>query len=61
VTVENDITQRIAPQASTFENDVNGFPASGLAGALALHKDAQSLSATVTSATSNVKSAGSFT
>ena len=34
VTVENDITQKIAPQATTLANAVNGFPASGLVGAL---------------------------
>ena len=32
--VEVDITQKIGPQTKTLNNDVNGFPASGLSGAL---------------------------
>jgi hypothetical protein len=36
VTVENDITQKIGPQTTTLTNDVNGFPASGLSGAVAI-------------------------
>ena len=34
VTVQNDITQQIAPRATALANAVNAFPASGLLGAL---------------------------
>ena len=34
ITVENDITQKIGPQITTLDNDVNAFPASGVSGAL---------------------------
>jgi len=60
VTVENDITQKIAPQATTLANAVNGFPASGLAGALGIHTDATGLVTTVNSATTDTKAAGAF-
>ncbi|OOQ81863.1 hypothetical protein PEBR_41311 [Penicillium brasilianum] len=60
VTVENDITQKIGPQTKILDNDVNGFPASGLAGALAIDSDAKTLVTIVNSATSDVYSAGSF-
>ncbi|KAK6537238.1 hypothetical protein TWF694_011435 [Orbilia ellipsospora] len=60
ITVENDITQKIEPQITTLNKDVNGYPASGLNGALAIHSDIQQLVATVNTATDNIKSTGSF-
>ncbi|KAJ5111655.1 hypothetical protein N7532_002190 [Penicillium argentinense] len=59
-TVENDITQKIGPQVQTLDNDVKGFPASGLAGALAIDNDSQSLVATVNNATIDTQNTGSF-
>jgi hypothetical protein len=58
--VEIDISQKIGPQTKNLENDVNSYPASGLTGALAIHSDIQSLTATVINATNDVKSSGSF-
>ncbi|GLI74858.1 hypothetical protein PoHVEF18_003106 [Penicillium ochrochloron] len=60
ITVENDVTQKIGPQTTTLNNDVNGFPASGLTGGLAIHTDIEVLSATVNDATNDIKSSGSF-
>lgn len=60
VTVQNDITQKIGPQFNTLNNDINGFPASGLAGAFAIHGDVQVLVTTLNTAISNIKSTGSF-
>ncbi|CAI7579889.1 unnamed protein product [Penicillium pancosmium] len=60
VTVENDITQKIGPQIQTLDSDVNGFPASGSSGALAIHNDLQSLVPLVDGATSDIKLTGSF-
>ncbi|OBT41326.1 hypothetical protein VE00_08514 [Pseudogymnoascus sp. WSF 3629] len=60
VTVENDITQKIGPLINTLNNDVNGFPNSGLTGAVAIHGDVQVLVNTVNTAISNIQSTGSF-
>jgi hypothetical protein len=59
-TVDNDITQDIGPKITTLANDVNGYPASGLTGALAIHTDFQGLSATMIKATKDIQSSGSF-
>ncbi|KAJ2970931.1 hypothetical protein NQ176_g7947 [Zarea fungicola] len=59
-TVKNDITQKIGPQLRKLNNDVNGFPESGLVGALAIHSDSVTLVQTLNAATANVKSTGSF-
>ncbi|GFF70373.1 hypothetical protein IFM53868_00291 [Aspergillus udagawae] len=59
-TVENDITQKIHPQITKLNNDVNGFPASGLAGAINIHNDFQSLATTVVATIDDIKSTGSF-
>ncbi|KAF3391679.1 hypothetical protein F1880_007726 [Penicillium rolfsii] len=58
--VGNDITEKIKPEIKTLYNDVQGFPASGLTGALTFQKDAQVLITTVNDATHDVKSSGSF-
>src|SRR5690349_9339176 len=60
VTVQNDITQKIGPEMNTLNNDVNGFPASGLTGAMAIHRDIQLLVNTLGTAVSNIRSTGSF-
>jgi hypothetical protein len=60
VTVQDDINQKIAPQIATLQNDVNGYPASGLSGALAIHTDIQNLGTIVNGATVDVKSTGAF-
>ncbi|KFX98533.1 hypothetical protein O988_04294 [Pseudogymnoascus sp. VKM F-3808] len=60
ITVENDITQKIGPQINQLNKDVNGFPNSGLTGALAIHGDVQTLASTVNTAISNIRSTGSF-
>ncbi|KAB8267492.1 hydrophobic surface binding protein A-domain-containing protein [Aspergillus minisclerotigenes] len=60
VKVQDDITQKIAPQINTLSNDVQHFPASGLTGALAIHSDLQSLVTTVNDATADIKSTGSL-
>jgi hypothetical protein len=60
VTVENDITQKIGPQFKTLDTDLNGFPASGLEGALDIAKDLQIVISTMNQATRNIQSTGSF-
>jgi hypothetical protein len=60
VTVENDITQKISPQIQTLYNDVQGFPASGLIGAITIDSDFKTLVATLSSANSDIHSAGVF-
>ncbi|PYH38305.1 cell wall mannoprotein 1 family protein [Aspergillus neoniger CBS 115656] len=60
ITVEDDINQRIAPGISTLGNDVNTFPSSGLAGAVAIHNDFQNLISSVNYATTDTNSAGSL-
>lgn len=60
ITVEDDINQNIGPQANTLYKDVAAFPESGMTGAATIDNDAQSLVTVVDSATSNVKSSGSF-
>lgn len=60
ITVQNDITQKIGPRTETLLNDVNGFPASGLGGAIAIDNDIHVLAATVNDATNDVKGSGSF-
>ncbi|GFF55730.1 hypothetical protein IFM58399_10145 [Aspergillus lentulus] len=59
-TVENDITQKIGPQITKLNNDVNGFPASGLTGAQTIHNDFQTLATIVAATTDDIKSTGSF-
>ncbi|KAF5014469.1 hypothetical protein F66182_14532 [Fusarium sp. NRRL 66182] len=58
--IETDITQKISPQLTTLSNDVNGYPASGLSGALAIDRDFRDLIAIVNNATTDVKSSGDF-
>lgn len=60
VTVENDITQKIGPQLTTLNNDINAFHASGVQSASAIHGDFQSLVATVDSAIGDIQNTGSF-
>ena len=58
--VEVDINQKIGPQTTTLTSDVDGFPASGVSGVVAIHADMQALTSTVRDATNDVKSSGSF-
>jgi hypothetical protein len=60
ITVQNDISQKIGPQITTLYNDVSGYPASGLTGALTINNDIQTLVSTAKTTTSDVKSTGSF-
>ncbi|GLB11236.1 hypothetical protein AtubIFM57258_008102 [Aspergillus tubingensis] len=60
ITVEGDINQRIGPGISTLGNDVNTFPSSGLAGAVAIHTDFENLVTSVNYATTDTNSAGSL-
>ncbi|GLB19995.1 hypothetical protein AtubIFM61612_009921 [Aspergillus tubingensis] len=60
ITVEDDVNQRIAPGISTLSNDINTFPSSGLAGAVAIHADFQNLVSSVNYATTDTNSAGSL-
>jgi len=57
--VEADITS-ISSQVTTLNNDINGFPASGLVGALNIHNAATSLESTLGTGTSDVTSTGTF-
>ncbi|OJJ67034.1 hypothetical protein ASPBRDRAFT_48569 [Aspergillus brasiliensis CBS 101740] len=60
ITVERDLNTRIAPQVSTLANDVEAFPESGLAGALAIHVDLQALIPTVDAVTADINNTGSL-
>ncbi|KAJ7788412.1 hydrophobic surface binding protein A-domain-containing protein [Mycena olivaceomarginata] len=55
--VEADITS-IGNQVKTLDTDLTGFPASGLAGALAIHTAASNLVTTVNTGTTDVKNTG---
>ncbi|KAF8184298.1 hydrophobic surface binding protein A-domain-containing protein [Mycena galopus ATCC 62051] len=55
--VEADI-QNIGAGATTLSNDVGGYPASGLTGAVAIHADIQGLTATVNNGANDVKATG---
>ncbi|KAJ7336195.1 hydrophobic surface binding protein [Mycena albidolilacea] len=55
--VESDITS-IGNQVKTLDTDLTGFPASGLAGALAIHTAASNLVTTVNTGTTDVKNTG---
>ncbi|OJZ86037.1 hypothetical protein ASPFODRAFT_219248 [Aspergillus luchuensis CBS 106.47] len=60
ITVEDDVNQKIAPGISTLSNDVNTFPASGLAGAVAIHDDFEDLVSSVNHAITDTNSTGSL-
>ncbi|KAL7931196.1 hypothetical protein V8C35DRAFT_119402 [Trichoderma chlorosporum] len=60
ITVQNDITQKIGPSLTTLNNDVAGFPASGLAGAIKIQEDFTALIAAVDGTISDIRSTGSF-
>ncbi|RAH63302.1 hypothetical protein BO85DRAFT_433833 [Aspergillus piperis CBS 112811] len=57
--VEADINQIIAPGFETLYNDVDAFPSSGSAGAVAIDNDFQNLVSSVNHATTDINSAGS--
>ncbi|OAA75407.1 Cell wall galactomannoprotein [Akanthomyces lecanii RCEF 1005] len=59
-TVQKDITQSIGPQVYDLKAEIDAFPGTGLTGALTIHNNFNVLIATFNTATSNVKSAGSF-
>ncbi|GFP57597.1 hypothetical protein TASIC1_0008043800 [Trichoderma asperellum] len=56
----NTITNQIAPQIATLQNDINGFPASGLNGTIQLESDEDTLSALLDTAAILAQEAGSF-
>ncbi|KAJ6492998.1 hydrophobic surface binding protein [Mycena sanguinolenta] len=55
--VEADIAN-IATQVTTLDNDIKGFPASGLVGALNINTASGNLETTLTGATTDVKNTG---
>jgi len=55
--VEADIAS-ISSQVTTLDNDIKGFPASGLVGALGIHTAAGNLETTLTTATTDVTNTG---
>ncbi|KAL7949440.1 hypothetical protein V8C42DRAFT_310901 [Trichoderma barbatum] len=60
VTVQNDITQKLGPSLNTLNKDINGFPASGLTGALTIQTDFDNVVAILNTTTSDIKATGSF-
>ncbi|KAJ6571645.1 hydrophobic surface binding protein A-domain-containing protein [Mycena capillaripes] len=55
--VEADIAS-ISSQVTTLDNDIKGFPASGLAGALGIHAAAGTLGSTLNTGTTDVTNTG---
>jgi ethanolamine utilization microcompartment shell protein EutS len=60
ITVQNDITQKLGPSLNTLNNDVNGFPKSGLSGAVAIQGDIASVVSVLERTVSDIKSTGQF-
>ncbi|KAL6803170.1 hypothetical protein GGI42DRAFT_323945 [Trichoderma sp. SZMC 28013] len=60
ITVQNDITQKMGPAWNTLNNDLNGFPSSGFAGAITIRDDISNLVTILESTVSDIKSTGSF-
>ncbi|KAL7932062.1 hypothetical protein V8C35DRAFT_308381 [Trichoderma chlorosporum] len=60
ITVQNDITQKIGPSWHRLDNDINGFPASGLTGAVTIHQDFTDVIVNLNGTTSDIKSTGTF-
>ncbi|KAL5093376.1 hypothetical protein Trisim1_011180 [Trichoderma cf. simile WF8] len=60
VTVQNDITQKLGPGWFTLNQDLNGFPSSGFAGAITIRDDIANLVTILENTASDVKSTGSF-
>ncbi|OAQ69959.1 hydrophobic surface binding protein A domain-containing protein [Pochonia chlamydosporia 170] len=58
--VHHDITQELGPQWTSLNKDVNGFPASGLTGAVTIASSMTTLASMTNTATVNVKSGRSF-
>lgn len=59
-TVDNDITQKISPQITQLNNDISGFPASGVNGALTINADVKTLVSIVEGTISDIKETGFF-
>ncbi|KAJ7243178.1 hydrophobic surface binding protein A-domain-containing protein [Mycena haematopus] len=57
--IESDIAS-ISTQVTALDNDIKGFPASGLVGALNIHNAAGSLETTLNTGTSDVEANGPF-
>ncbi|KAJ7169262.1 hydrophobic surface binding protein [Mycena crocata] len=55
--VQADISS-ISSQVTTLDNDINGFPASGLVGALGIHTAAGNLETSLNQGTTDVKATG---
>ncbi|KAL7954760.1 hypothetical protein V8C34DRAFT_293379 [Trichoderma compactum] len=60
IIVQNDITQKMGPCWDTLNNDLNGFPSSGFAGAITIRDDIANLVTILESTVSDIKSTGSF-
>ncbi|KAG6854056.1 hypothetical protein C0991_011034 [Blastosporella zonata] len=58
--VEADIAS-IVSSTTSLENAIQGFPASGLVGALGIHTSATGLNSQITAATTDVKNTGAVT
>ncbi|KAE8329429.1 hypothetical protein BDV39DRAFT_171852 [Aspergillus sergii] len=56
----DDLNQKISPQVTKLAEDVQGFPESGLDGALAVDSDAKDLVTILDSATENARGQGSY-
>ncbi|KAM6487514.1 hypothetical protein HDV62DRAFT_350058 [Trichoderma sp. SZMC 28011] len=60
ITVQNDITQKLGPSWFTLNQDLNGFPSSGFAGAITIRDDIANLVSILETTVSDIKSTGSF-
>ncbi|KAJ6111439.1 hypothetical protein N7523_007500 [Penicillium sp. IBT 18751x] len=59
-TIVDDLNERVSPQVTKLANDVQGFPASGLDGALGIDLDSKDLATVLDSATQNARNTGPF-
>ncbi|KAL6699675.1 hypothetical protein J3F84DRAFT_345007 [Trichoderma pleuroticola] len=60
LTVQNDITQEMGPGWNTLNQDLNGFPSSGFAGAITIRDDIANIVTILERTVSDIKSTGSF-
>ncbi|KAB8272674.1 hypothetical protein BDV30DRAFT_239375 [Aspergillus minisclerotigenes] len=56
----DDLNQKISPQVTKLANDVQGFPESGLDGALTIDSDSKDLITILDSATEDARDQGSY-
>jgi hypothetical protein len=60
ITVQNDITQKIGPQLTTLNTNINAYPSSGEDGAKAIHENFATLVTTLNNTVKDIKDTGSF-